>query len=327
MSLNPNPNLAPMLAERRKDKRARAAANETAKYVRESLGRDDLAGLLEAGALDPATAIEMATPKAPDMPALVETYEYFKGLGLSHEDALAAAKAGAGGTNVTVGGSTTLGDVEKGWQMDVIQNPDGSYTYRQSPVEGGPAWLEIEAEKAKKAAADLKAGVVEDKQDTYTSVATQTIDDILMKIDPATNPAIDKQATGRRLATGGLAKTIAGLPVVGNMTEYNDVEKLLNSLKGSIAFERLQGLRDASPTGGALGAVTEKEMELLMGALGPLAPDMNDTDLLIRNLKTARRILEKFAAYPNAASAFTPQPGAPAPGAPADDGFGVEGAY
>lgn len=329
LSLNPNPNLAPMLAERRKEKRSRAAANETARYIRESLGRDDLAGLLEAGALDPETAIEMASPKEKDLPSLVETYEYFKGLGLSHEDALAAAKSGAGGStnefNITNGAE--YGDIEKGWRRRRQTNPDGSVTEWEEPIPGSKAErLEQEAAAAEEAAA-TKADVADDQADTYTSVAVQTVDDILMKIDPETNPELKKSATGTTFATGGLAKTVSELPIVGNMMPYKDVSVLLNSLKGAIAFDRLQALRNASPTGGALGAVTEKEMELLMGALGPLAPDMNDRDLLIRNLKEVKKIMRKFAAYPNAGAALVPpgDPGAPAPGAP--DDFAVEGAY
>jgi len=48
----------------------------------------------------------------------------------------------------------------------------------------------------------------------------------------------------------------------------------LNTLKSSIAFGELTAMREASKTGGALGAISEKELALLENALGSLDPYM-----------------------------------------------------
>lgn len=49
-----------------------------------------------------------------------------------------------------------------------------------------------------------------------------------------------------------------------------DVENKLGNLKSQIGFTVLQAMRDASKTGGALGAISDKENELLQNNLAPL---------------------------------------------------------
>jgi hypothetical protein len=50
----------------------------------------------------------------------------------------------------------------------------------------------------------------------------------------------------------------------------SDVQELINTMKSEIAFGRLQQMREASPTGAALGAVTENELKLLQSTIGSL---------------------------------------------------------
>ena len=67
-------------------------------------------------------------------------------------------------------------------------------------------------------------------------------------------------------ATGMGATTLSGIPG----TAAHDVSKLLDGIKGNIAFDKLQQMREASPTGGALGAVSERELALLQSVFGSL---------------------------------------------------------
>jgi len=53
-------------------------------------------------------------------------------------------------------------------------------------------------------------------------------------------------------------------------TKAYTLSKTLESLKASIGFDRLQEIRNASATGGALGPVSDKENELLQSAYGSL---------------------------------------------------------
>ena len=53
-------------------------------------------------------------------------------------------------------------------------------------------------------------------------------------------------------------------------TKARDFEAKLDTLKANIGFDRLQKMRDESPTGGALGQVSEMELRQLNAALGGL---------------------------------------------------------
>jgi hypothetical protein len=80
-----------------------------------------------------------------------------------------------------------------------------------------------------------------------------------------------------------------------------DVKKLLDPIEAAIGFERLQAMRDASPTGGALGQVTERELTLLSSALGSLDQAQSREQFLSRLANIESRytdIIRKFDAYP-----------------------------
>ena len=62
---------------------------------------------------------------------------------------------------------------------------------------------------------------------------------------------------------GSLLSNIAG-------TEARDFESRLTTIKANIGFDKLQAMRDASPTGGALGQVSEMELRQLNASMGNL---------------------------------------------------------
>lgn len=64
--------------------------------------------------------------------------------------------------------------------------------------------------------------------------------------------------------TGNVASYIKGTP-------SSDLGYMLEGIKANLAFDKLQAIRDASPTGGALGAVSERELSLLESAWGSVA--------------------------------------------------------
>lgn len=63
--------------------------------------------------------------------------------------------------------------------------------------------------------------------------------------------------------TGSIAKGVPGTPA------YN-LNKVLDGIKANVGFDKLQNMRDNSPTGGALGQVSEWELVLLQSVLGSL---------------------------------------------------------
>ena len=79
-----------------------------------------------------------------------------------------------------------------------------------------------------------------------------------------------------RVPTDALGRT--GQFVLGalSVTEQGAVQDLVDTLKSNIAFDTLQQMRDMSKTGGALGQVSNIELNLLeknIGALNPSSPD------------------------------------------------------
>jgi hypothetical protein len=163
------------------------------------------------------------------------------------------------------------GEPEKG--LVWARNPDGSVRLDERgapvaiPYQGGSAFKAQEdaarANEAKDASASTKRDVV-----------LQDLDRALASI--GNNPALTT-GLGAQL-TGGIGGTPA-----------RNVAALLDSVRANIGFDQLQQMRDASPTGGALGQVTEKEQSLLQSVLGSLETTQ-DQQQLSENLRRLRNI-------------------------------------
>lgn len=80
--------------------------------------------------------------------------------------------------------------------------------------------------------------------------------------------------------TGSFLSTKAGTPA-------HDVANLLETVVASIGFDRLDAMRKASKTGGALGSITEKELKLLQSSLGALQQS-SSREVFQRNLTAVR---------------------------------------
>ena len=88
---------------------------------------------------------------------------------------------------------------------------------------------------------------------------------------------IGKAGQARRKSNEWFA-TGFGADVAGNFsgTSARDVQGLLDSIGGNIAFDRLSRMRAESPTGGALGNVTERELTLLQSTVASLDKAQSD---------------------------------------------------
>jgi hypothetical protein len=142
--------------------------------------------------------------------------------------------AGAGKTEVKV---ENVGNIPPGYQLN--RGADGSLS--MVPIPGSP----VAEAKGKQ---DLR------KEQTG-SVVIQDIDRAMKLIDDATLPA-----------TGFGANVFSRI----GGTAANDVRALLDSVKANAGFKELQAMREASPTGGALGSITERELALLQATIGSL---------------------------------------------------------
>ncbi|NQY82472.1 MAG: hypothetical protein HRT36_05505, partial [Alphaproteobacteria bacterium] len=90
----------------------------------------------------------------------------------------------------------------------------------------------------------------------------------------------------------------------GNLFQYvpgtnaHDLSKMMDAIKASIGFRSLQAMRDSSPTGGALGQVTEKELKYLQSAFGSLEQSQTE-EQFIYNLNRLKRKVYKLVTNEN----------------------------
>lgn len=88
-----------------------------------------------------------------------------------------------------------------------------------------------------------------------------------------------------------------------------EYEGAISTLQANLAFDTLQAMRDASPTGGALGQVSEKELQLLKDTVTNLDPNLG-AETMRKNIgilnKTYNQVLAKFPPEILRANGFDP---------------------
>ena len=67
-----------------------------------------------------------------------------------------------------------------------------------------------------------------------------------------------------------------------------EIETDLNMIKANLDFDRLQAMRAASPTGGALGQVSELELKLLESAMQAINQKLSPEEFKLRLLEVKR---------------------------------------
>ncbi|MCZ4270887.1 hypothetical protein [Maritalea porphyrae] len=186
----------------------------------------------------------------------------------------------AGATSITTNVGSEYGTIPQGYEL--FKDPVTGATSMQ-PIAGGPEdttkheALKFEQERQK------------------ATVARQAISNIRAKID--NGGLFDLPEVG-----------VWGSKLAGMNQEATDVRNNLATLQSIVSFDRLQAMRDASPTGGALGAVSERELALLQASLGALSQDSSEEQMR-QTLEFIDGIMAKFEAYPDVNGAPTQQAG------------------
>lgn len=180
-----------------------------------------------------------------------------------------------GGQTINVGGNNDIGTIPAG--MMVTRDAAGNVTGMQA-IPGSPA--EREAQAAAEAA---KAWT--NQTSRYGNVVVEDID-----------RALEVLATDPTWSTGILGQAMGNFK--GSSSDR--LNNLLDTVRANSAFDRLQAMRDASPTGGALGAVSERELGLLQSAIGSL--ETGNAEDLAYNLKRLQTIYSEIIDGPKAAT-------------------------
>jgi hypothetical protein len=174
----------------------------------------------------------------------------------------------------------------------VVQGADGRF-YRigkngtsATPINGMPQGL-TETQKAfqiKQAqlAAEEQAAIP--TKFTKAQSNLQNLDRQWATVGTDIDAAIELAKTANTTGLWSLAKAVPG-------TDAHKMKGLLDTIGANIGFDKLQAMRDASPTGGALGQVSDFENKLLQAVQGAISQSQ-DSATLVANLQ---RIKENFA--------------------------------
>ena len=71
-----------------------------------------------------------------------------------------------------------------------------------------------------------------------------------------------------------------------------DAMNYLDAITGTGAVKELQEIRQSSPTGGAVGNVSDKDIELLKGAASAIRQGMTDKEFVDRLSKLRSKLVE-----------------------------------
>lgn len=164
---------------------------------------------------------------------------------------------GGGGTTIN-----NMGNIPAGYELFTDPVTGAS---RMQPIAGSPAAMEAEA------AANAEA-LSEERTDLKGGVVVQDIDRALQSI------------TDNPVMTTGIGSAVTG--AIPSTPAYN-VNALIDTVKANAGFAELQAMRESSPTGGALGNVTEKEIAYLQATIGNLDPRQSP-EQLADNLKRVK---------------------------------------
>ena len=156
-----------------------------------------------------------------------------------------------------------------------------------SPIIGGKQWSDAQEASAKMQAGVLQDMKTDDQKQTQASVVNTAIDDALKLA------ATDDSTTLIFGPSGAAMSLVAG-------SARSDLEAYMKPIEADAAFSTLQAMREASKTGGALGQVSDKEIELLKNARGALSRSQSK-EQFIQNLErykeTYNNIINGSAAY------------------------------
>lgn len=158
-------------------------------------------------------------------------------------DALLSAETARRGQNMTDARARegnaiqqTNGRIPSGYRLRADGNLEA--------IPGGPA--------------DTKAGEAGAKADQRKQLAISSASSVLDTVKDA------KNLVG--ISTAGIGSWTAALPA----TDARNLSAKLETIKANLGFDRLQQMREASPTGGALGAVAVQELTALQSTVASL---------------------------------------------------------
>ena len=179
-----------------------------------------------------------------------------------------------------------MGSIPQGYQVVVDTDEQNRPLISMQPIPGSQA-----ARDEQKAEEAVRAGR-KAKFNKFESIVGPAID---TAIEIAEDP--ENWATGKSGAfVDNLGRLTGGIASAG--TSRLALSEQLTTVRANIGFDRLQKMRDESPTGGALGQVALQELYALQSSIAPLNPNMTSEELVagLNKVKdTYRKAVEAVA--------------------------------
>jgi hypothetical protein len=204
-------------------------------------------------------------PQQPDPTSGMREYEMarsqgFDGSFLDYQMALADARRQQ--TTVNVGGEgQRMGTIPAGFAA--VPDPENPSGFRLEPIPGGPAAQE--AQQAEQQAVQ--------RQQNRARAGATVVQDLQRALDLL--PQLGAIAGSGGVVGGVTRTTQARLPG----TIANRITQFTESALSNVGLDTLQAMREASPTGGALGQVPIQQQQRLEQVLGSLRIDQPPADL------------------------------------------------
>jgi len=177
---------------------------------------------------------------------------------------------GGGGITVNVGEKGKFGTIPPGYVLKENKE-DGTYTMEVIP--GGPA--------------DIKAKEIAKKKIETVTAKKRSTDLVIQDIGRLKN--LVKTAPWFSPISG-----VIGSKIFPKLRQNRvNAEQLKTTIVANLGFDRLQRMRNASQTGGALGQISERENELLQSTMGSLEFAQSENQL-IENLNRLSELYNKI---------------------------------
>jgi hypothetical protein len=128
-------------------------------------------------------------------------------------------------------------------------------------------------------------------QETYFAdrpMAVNVIEDEKSRFDTVSRVIENARTLLQNETNAGWGGLLKDLPD----SSQKALAEYLQTLRGNVGFERLQQMRNNSPTGGALGNVSDTEISLLQSVLGSLNQN-NSASMLLETFDTIVRTSER----------------------------------
>ena len=163
-----------------------------------------------------------------------------------------------------------------------VRGLTGQITTVDQEAQGRAAIAGAEAAAKTTATAEAEKAVTAPQRAEKARALIAGIDGTIAEIDNAI-AGINWSTVG---LIGAVARAVPGTPA------YNLKQTIL-TIKANIGFDRLQQMRDSSPTGGALGQVAVQELDALQASIASL-DQAQDGPQLQRNLQKVREHYENW---------------------------------